>query len=224
MRILALETSSREASVALLQGHQIMQQATLDAGQRTAQWLAPTIDRLWQLAGWAPTDVELVAVTHGPGSFTGLRVGVTTAKTLAYAVGASLLGVNTLEVIARQARLNARHDRVWAVIDAQRQQLFAALFHTPLDSTSAAPIEIKVVDADRWLSELTPGQAVTGPGLGRLQPQIPGHVAVVNQELWTPQAVAVGRIAYERFLAGQRDDPWKLAPLYVRQSAAEEKL
>src|SRR5437773_12166637 len=103
MRVLALETSGTAGSVAVLDDEQLLTAVALDPAQRTARTLAPAIRDVLKHVGWAPTDVQLVAVTAGPGSFTGLRLGVTTAKTFAYAAGCEVLGVNTLEVIAGRA-------------------------------------------------------------------------------------------------------------------------
>lgn len=129
MRILAIESSARECSVAALDGQSGAARLICElpvTGGRTAQALAPTIKNLLDSVDWSVAAIELVAVTVGPGSFTGLRIGVTTAKTLAYAVGAQVIGVNTLAVLADQV-VNA--DRaLWTVIDAQRQELFAARF------------------------------------------------------------------------------------------------
>ena len=88
MRILALETTEMAGSLAAMHDRKLLAEIELDSKQRTAQSLAPGMKTLLAEAGWRPTDVELVAVTIGPGSFTGLRLGVTTAKTFAYAVGA----------------------------------------------------------------------------------------------------------------------------------------
>ena len=103
MRILALETTDLTGTVAALEGDKVLLQNELNPGQRSAQSLAPALARLWQAVGWKPTEIELIAVALGPGSFTGLRVGVTTAKMLAYLARAQVLGVDTLETIAAQA-------------------------------------------------------------------------------------------------------------------------
>src|SRR5690606_26963117 len=126
MKILALETSGMSGEVALLDDGQLLVTETLSPQQRTAQSLAPGIASSLAKANWRAQDIGLVAVTIGPGSFTGLRVGATTAKTFAYAAGCEVLGVDTLEVIAQQAPVSS--DTLWAVLDAQRSQLFAARF------------------------------------------------------------------------------------------------
>ena len=104
MRILALETTDLTGTVAALEGCQLLVERELNPGQRSAQSLAPALAELWQEVGWKPTQIELIAVALGPGSFTGLRVGVTTAKMLAYVAQAQVLGIDTLEAIAAQRR------------------------------------------------------------------------------------------------------------------------
>ena len=88
--------------------------------------LRPALQRVAEAGRLVAASVELVAVAVGPGSFTGLRIGVTTAKTFAYAVGAEVVGVNTLAALAAQAPPSATP--LWTILDAQRQELFAAKF------------------------------------------------------------------------------------------------
>ena len=125
MRILAIETTERIGSVAALNDARLLAEATLTSEQRTAQSLAPALVELLSRARWQAADVDLIAVTDGPGSFTGLRIGVTMAKTLAYAIEAKVLGINTLEVIAAQAPPSEA--AVTAVIDAQPGQFYSAM-------------------------------------------------------------------------------------------------
>jgi tRNA threonylcarbamoyladenosine biosynthesis protein TsaB len=222
---LALETSSLAGSVALLRGDQLLSQRSLPAG-RSTNLLAPTIDQLLKEAGLRPADVRLVAVTVGPGSFTGLRVGATTAKAFAYAVGADVLGIDTLEAVAEQAKprpVVGVHAELHAVLDAQRKELFLARF-TWQDSALVRLDDNRIVAADAWLATLAAGTAVTGPGLDRWESRLPAGVIAVDTALRQPQAATVGRLAVERYRTGKRDDVWKLAPQYLRPSAAEEKV
>jgi tRNA threonylcarbamoyladenosine biosynthesis protein TsaB len=220
-RILALETSGTSGSVAALEGDSLLAEHCLDPSLRSARSLAPGIARLLAEVGWQPRDVRIVAVTAGPGSFTGLRVGLTTAKTIAYAVGAEVLGVNTLEVLAGQAPADAHVVR--AVIDAQRQELFAAEFHREPESPLSRRPQAAIVSIDTWIASLAPGDCVIGPVLPRLRHRLPEYVRVAPEPTWTPMAASVGRVAWQRYAAGERDDVWELAPLYLRRSAAEEK-
>jgi tRNA threonylcarbamoyladenosine biosynthesis protein TsaB len=170
---------------------------------------------------WRTTDIELVAVTKGPGSFTSLRVGVVTAKTLAYSLGARIIGLNTLEVIAAQAQCNS--SRLAVAIDAQRGQVFASTFESGEDRDWRMLEGPRLLDDEQWLSELKPGMAASGAALARLSEQLPAGVELVGQHDWGPRAAAAVQLAWRRHLQGAYDDVWKLAPLYLRKSAAEEK-
>ena len=224
--ILALETSSLAGSVALLSGDQLLTTCPLAADRRSTQTLIPTIDRLLKDTGREPTDIRLVAVTAGPGSFTGLRLGVTTAKTLAYATGADVLGLDTLEVIADQSRSRFNADsapaEIHAILDAQRKELFLARFAWRGANLQRLD-DNRIVRGDEWLAQLPPGALVTGPALSRWEVRLPPGVIAADLILRQPQAETVGRLALAYCQSGRRDDLWKLAPVYLRPSAAEER-
>jgi tRNA threonylcarbamoyladenosine biosynthesis protein TsaB len=252
MRTLALETTERIGSVAAFEDGRLLAQRTLTSEQRSAQSLIPAIGQLLEEFAWKAAEIDLIAVTDGPGSFTGLRVGVTAAKMLAYAAEAEVVGVNTLEVIAAQADIDSQVEHgaasLWTVMDAQRQQLFAARFErdpSDADSSGADPLwrmvePTTIVDKDAWLARLDgldasshDGSAsdervsyavqVSGPALGRLSDSLPAGTVLVDQARWAPKAAAVGLIGIARHRAGRCDDIWTLVPNYFRKSAAEEK-
>src|SRR6185369_16504653 len=158
-RILAIESSGRYASVATLwgdaDGTHLVGQTLLSGDERTAQVLAPAIQQLLTVADWSPKSVELVAVTVGPGSFTGLRIGVTTAKAFAYAIGADVLGINTLEGLALRA--SPSESPLWTILDAQRQELFAAKFIVNKQFELRTEYETCIIPQDAWLARLEPG-------------------------------------------------------------------
>lgn len=231
MRILALETSVRDASVALLEQDRLVSQRILVPQQRTASALVPLMAQQLRAAGWRADQVELVVVSQGPGSFTGLRVGVTAAKTLAYATRAAVMGVPTLDVIA--AQVDGPVPRLDVVMNAQRQQVFVASYESQV--TGWAPLgSVRIVDNQVWLATLAteeplgevigirPAELVTGPALHRLREQIPAVVQVSPPEQWSPRAVTLGRLGLRAYRSGRRNDLWKLVPQYYRPSAAEE--
>jgi len=224
-RILALETSGRHGSVATLWGHpegtESIGQISLTPDQRTAQALAPAIRQLLSNTGWPPASINYVAVAIGPGSFTGLRIGVTTAKVFAYAISAEVIAVNTLDVLATQAAASAKP--LWTIMDAQRQELFAAKYVTESDGQFAVERPTHIISQDAWLADLQTDDCVTGPALNRLATRLPTGIATTSSELWQPMADAVGQVAWRIYRAGQRDDIWRLSPNYYRASAAEEK-
>ena len=125
MKILAIETTDPVGSVAAMTDGKLLLEIELNSQQRSAQSLAPAMKTLMDRVGWKPADMQLVALTIGPGSFTGLRVGLAMAKTFAYAVGAEIMGINTLETIAEAAPENV--SALTAAIDAQRGDIVSAV-------------------------------------------------------------------------------------------------
>jgi tRNA threonylcarbamoyladenosine biosynthesis protein TsaB len=230
MRILAIETTAFTGTVALLERDRTVARRILPDDQRSAQSLVPTMKLLLADASWQANSVKLLAVAQGPGSFTGLRVGVATAKAFAYAMGAEVLGVDTLEAMAAQVLLvverlgNAPSRTIHSILDAQRGQLFAASFRPQASAALALRVsETRVVDLEPWLASLAPDDVVTGPPLAKLRTKLPTGVAAADEALWPPQAEAVGQVAWHHYQKGRRDNLWQLAPQYHRLSAAEEK-
>jgi len=220
IRILALETTVDEGSVAASVDGRLVAEYPLERNHRSAQTLAPTIRQLLDSMAWEPSSVDLVALDIGPGSFTGTRVGVTTAKTFAYAVGAECLAIESLEIVAAQAPSVAAHISV--AINAQRRQVFTANFTRDDDGHPVSTGAIEILDNDVWLESLTPEVTVTGLALEKLCVQLPPHVIIAPQASWIPRAATIAQLAAKHHAAGHRDDLWKLKPLYLRRSAAEE--
>jgi len=221
MRILALETTEKAGGVAAMDGCNLLAELELDRHQRSAQSLAPAIHALLERVHWTPRDVQLVTVVVGPGSFTGLRVGVATAKVFAYAVGAEVLGIGTFEVVAAAAPEQVA--RLATVIDAQRGDVVVQSFARQADGWFAPVGPEELLPADDWLARLTPGDVVSGPGLAKLVDRLPSGVEPLDRSCWPPRASVVGRLAYRYQEIGRRDSLWELAPRYCRPSAAEEK-
>jgi len=237
LNVLALETSGVHGAVACFGGNELLREIPLPADQRSARVLAPTIAEILSEVSWNPRDIDLIAVTTGPGSFTGLRVGVTTAKTLAYATDSQTIGVNTLDVVAHQAGQAGGEAPVHVVMDAQRKQFFWAIYERDEISNERIPNEpildkpmamrcvrpLEIVDQQTWFAGRSPVDWITGPGLKRRKNDQACAAQVVDESDWLPTAVAVGRVALAQFAAHGPDDLWKLVPQYYRPSAAEEK-
>jgi tRNA threonylcarbamoyladenosine biosynthesis protein TsaB len=219
MRILAIETVDKTGSVAALNDGVVLAEDMLDPTRRSAQTLVPGIEVLLHRVGWKPQDVELVAVTTGPGSFTGLRIGVTTAKTFAYATGCQVVGVHTMLAIGwRVPRDVARFS---VVIDAQRNELFAAEL-SRVEDRIVGEESTRIVLGEDWNRELAAGSAVTGPGLETCAGQLRPDVQIVESAFWRPTAASVGEVAWRQYSSGRRDDVLQLRPQYFRRTAAEE--
>jgi len=225
MRILALETSSLRGSVAGLEDGKVVKQDELAAEQRSAQSLAPGVQRLLGHLGWTAKSLDLIAVTRGPGSFTGLRVGLITAKCLCYGTGAQIVGVDTLAVIGRQAIDHIGKDhldrRIVAVLNAYRQQVFVAEYAIEASQMETVK-DSRIEDLSDWLENLS-DEYLCGPLLGRIKDKLPESAVLSDAANWDPQAATVGRLGYEQFSRADVDDFWTLGPTYLRKSAAEEK-
>jgi len=200
---------------------ELIDAAQLPDDQRTAQSLLPTLEKLLKRCGWKPCDLELICVTVGPGSFTGLRLGITTAKTLAYATEAELVGVSTLAAIA--ANVEADGGRLWTMLDAQRQELFTACFEPGWQIQESDLSRTQILGIEDWLKQLQAGDLVAGPPLAKLRERLPAGVEAIDPQLWKPRAAMVGRLGFAAHQQGQGVDPMQLVPNYYRKSAAEEK-
>lgn len=225
MRVVALETSGRSGSLAAIRVEasqvEVVGRLSLPDDRRTAQSLLPSLTTLLEASSWRVGELDLICTTTGPGSFTGLRIGVTTAKTLAYATGAKLVGVHTLAAIA--AAVGGAAERVWAILDAQRQELFAACFQPGWQNENEGLPETLVIGVEDWLGQLRAGDVVLGPPLKKLLGRLPTDVQVADASLWSPRAEAVARLGIAGLERGEAIDPMQLTPHYYRKSAAEEK-
>ncbi|HKI32573.1 MAG TPA: tRNA (adenosine(37)-N6)-threonylcarbamoyltransferase complex dimerization subunit type 1 TsaB [Gemmataceae bacterium] len=215
LRLLLIETSGRAGLVALAEGESLLATRRLDESRHQARDLAPAIADLLASAGWKPRDVSAIVVSRGPGSYTGLRVGVMSAKAFAYAAGGALLAIDTFAVIASQAPADANPLDV--IADAQQQKVYLQRFER------GAPVSPLVIrPAAEWLAE-GPAPWASGPGLRLHQGRLPATVRPVQEALWEPRAESLLALALKRWHAGERDDPFAVEPLYLRPSSAEEQ-
>jgi tRNA threonylcarbamoyladenosine biosynthesis protein TsaB len=145
MRTLAIETSTAASSVAIGEGMQLRGMSVNVDSRGHVGFLIPAIDSCLAQAGWQPSDVELVAVDVGPGPYTGLRSGIATAQAFAAAVGALMVPVSSLTVIAVRAATGRR--RIWPVVDMRRGQVAVAPFR-PLPGGVAPDGGAEVVEPD----------------------------------------------------------------------------
>lgn len=226
MRVLAIDTSLARGSVAAVSEGRSIEIVLPVAGEH-ARRIGGALAGSAEALGWTVGDVELVAVVRGPGSFTGLRVGLATAKALAWATGAALVGVSGFEVIARRtARRGGTFDvPLHVAYDAGRGDLFVA------EATPAPGLPAgfrlsppRLATATAWLAELPAGASVTGPGLAVVADALArrADLAIAPPDAWPPTAADTAELAGRLHAAGQRDAPAALVPDYLRPSYADE--
>lgn len=219
-RLVVIETSGRSGSIAVATGEEIRAVTYLDESRRHARDLAPVLATMLAEQHWKPRDVSAVIVSLGPGSYTGLRVGIMSAKAFAYATGCRLLGIDTFAVIAEQTP--EAIDRVDVLADAQQEKIYIQSFQR--FGISWKPTNaLRVIPFATWLSERNASAAVSGPGLCRWAEQVPTGVVVAAETSWNPSPESLLRLGNRRYLAGERDDVYAVEPLYIRASSAEEQ-
>jgi tRNA threonylcarbamoyladenosine biosynthesis protein TsaB len=222
LRSLVIETSGRIGHVAVAQGGFILGSQLLEEGQRHARDLAPTVRSLLSDQGWEPKSIEAVIVSRGPGSYTGLRVGIMSAKAFAYAAGCRLIAVDTFQAIAQRAPAEA--DVVEVIADAQQDRVYCQRFHRKDSAGNWETIgELKIESLSDWLDRLEGSAVVTGPGLRAYSGRLPGDLSLAAREIWDATPEAILRVAYPRLHEASADEMWTLEPLYLRPSSAEEK-
>lgn len=276
--LLALETSGRSGSIALAKSTESLVELResigsdwslpgrslkilterleilsldLDPTWGSAKTLAPAIQKLLAQDGLTPKDLHAIAVVQGPGSFTGLRVGIATAKVMAYALQIPIVAIDTLEVIAQQvsdSRTEPDSPTVpgsqsldlFAVADAFRGQSFWAKYR--IGAGECLETTRTRIDDNTWLAQELSVQdpsgciAVAGPSLEKLRdcyreiPSAQSQRALDTSPLvWEPKqygeprASTVARLGWRAWLRNQTVEPFGLLPMYYRSSAAEEK-
>ncbi len=214
---LLIETSGRGGFVALAVGDAVVGERTLDPARRQNRDLAPFAAELLSAAGLTPKSLRGVMVSVGPGSYTGLRVGLISAKALAYAVGCELVAVPSFAAVAALAPpelpgVDVISDGLQRLVYAQRYGRAGGLM------TATNPL--RILTLAEWIA--TGPTAVSGPGVALADAALDASVMRVSVELRMPTAASL-------FAAGQgippvsRDELFSLEPLYLRPSSAEEQ-
>jgi len=229
MLILSLDTTTRAGSCALLRDDRVLREHTGDGSRDQAERLPGDLAALLEHEGIALDAIDALAVATGPGSFTGLRVGIATMQGLAMATGKPLIGVSAFDSLALAARAvtarettadreGPRRTLIW--IDAWRGEVFAALYEH--GQQTGAPV---VAPPDVLLEQLR-GQPTlfTGDGAAVYEARIRavlGETARFTTPMAPPLAGAVATLAGQAFRRGDRPLPHAIRPIYVRRSDAE---
>lgn len=240
---LAIETSSASGSVALGRGADVLGIVHFTQPRAHAAEFLPSIDRLCREHGIKPDEIAHVFVSAGPGSFTGLRIGITAARTLALAVAARIVALPTLEVIAQNALdLPEPPPRVCVILDAKRARVYTASFELQRDSDANRPPsqgglqggkddprryspldDPREADPIAYFANQPQDCAVLGEGVLYHKAAVAGSgLKVIPGDLYAPKVETVYRLGSERAAKGLFVAARDLIPIYIRPPEAEE--
>jgi len=221
-KLLIIETSDKPGLVALAEGERLLGERRLDEARQHARDLAPAVAALLAQETWRARDLDGVLVSRGPGSYTGLRVGVMSSKTLAYVLGCRLLAIETFPAIARQAPAEA--NLVDVIADAQQNKIYVQRFQRHSDGASWKKYsDLIILPFAKWSAELPHDIWVSGPGLAQFAAHLPPGRRIVPEADWRARADSLLALGLERWRSGESDDPFHVEPLYLRRSSAEEQ-
>ena len=226
MLLLAFETSAKAASVALFNGEKLLGEQYQNTGLTHSQTLMVMAEDLITQCGCAPSQVEAVAVANGPGSFTGVRIGVAAAKGFAWGREIPLYGVSTLEAMARG--LGAYDGVICPVMDARRSQVYNALFYVNQGAVTRGTEDraIALADLAQELKILSKPIFLVGDGsnlcYNTLLESVPGLVLPPEHRMHQ-RASGVALAAAKKIAAGEAGDGNALTPNYLRLSQAERE-
>jgi tRNA threonylcarbamoyladenosine biosynthesis protein TsaB len=225
MKILAVETSTLMGGVAVVEDEDVICELTLSVGETHSAQLMPAVDFVLKTAGCRADELDAFAVALGPGSFTGLRIGVSTVKGLAVAATKPVVGIPTLEAMAQAFPYCPR--LICPMLDARMKEVYAAFFEAA-DGTISRRSDDLVLGVSDLLSDAKEETLFFGTGAKRYRErivEIMGDLAhFASPEISGARASSVGFLALGKLRRGEVANIDEIEPIYIRESQAIEKL
>lgn len=223
MKILAIDSTAIVASVALCEDEKLIALYTVNNGNTHSETLLPMVESILKEAKFSPSDIDLFAVSNGPGSFTGVRIGCATIKGLAFGRNVPCVGISTLEALAYN--LKGANGIICPVMNARRNQVYNALFRYEGDKLIRLCPD-RAISVSELAEELTNEEKIylSGDGVDITAPFIPQenlgftHPVMIHQN-----AYSIAMLALDAYKAGKYCSDTELAPTYLRPSQAERE-
>ena len=225
MKILGIDTSTAIGSIGLIDEGGIIAEQTLSISRQHASRLIPAIDKTLKSAELKIRDIDAVAVAIGPGSFTGVRIAVSTAKTICYAIKRPIISISTLESIAYN--LAYVPSKICVILDARKNEVYSAVFENGVRQSDDRCLTISAI-----LSEITPPTIFVGDGLKQHATEIESHfkldstdsICLADSTFGLSRGTSVARLGLNRLTNSSVDDPFDIKPNYIRAGVSPPKL
>lgn len=218
--ILNIETATTNCSVSLsLDGETLILREDKSAGYSHAELLHVFIKEVFSNSDYNPTDIHAVAVSKGPGSYTGLRIGVSTAKGLCFALNKPLIAIDTLEILAHQ--LSVKDGFIIPMLDARRMEVYSAIYYSNLEWKRA--VQAEILNEESY-AQLLEGNKVYFLGSGVEKTKIIiKHKNAVFVENCLPSAKEMGGLAQAKYKISDTEDVAYFEPYYLKDFIALKK-
>lgn len=226
MKILGIDTSSMAASVAVIEDNKLICEYTINTKKTHSQKLMPMIENMLELSDLSIREMDAVAICEGPGSFTGLRIGMATAKAIAHVNDIPVIGVNSLEILA--ANMNLCDKKICSILDAQRNQVYTGRYQyegTKLTEIKEIGIEL-IDDLLKELSESDEKWIIVGEAVYKYEDKIKEieNIEIPAASNNVTKSSSLCSVAKEKYDEGKDIyNCYNINPLYIRKSQAEEQ-
>jgi tRNA threonylcarbamoyladenosine biosynthesis protein TsaB len=221
VRILSLETSTTVCSVALHENDSLLATAEFHLEHSHASKLAQLIDTVVKFSGIDLPHINAVAVSSGPGSYTGLRIGTSTAKGICFALNVPLIAIDTLTILSGQMQgMNVDRSLLCPMIDARRMEVYCSV--TDAEGSVIQNVEAKIIDEKSFEDLLREHRMIFfGNGAEKCRNVIT-HTNAAFVDRVTPSAVQLGVMAYKKFQGAEFEDLYHFEPFYLKEFKAKK--
>jgi tRNA threonylcarbamoyladenosine biosynthesis protein TsaB len=224
MKVLGIETSGLIGNIAVCDGNRVVAKKTYGKNFSHGKEIVSSLESIFNEIKWEPNEIDLIAVSTGPGSYTGLRIGVTCAKTLAYGLGKPVIDVPTLDVLVENVKDN-NAKTICPVLDAKRKSVYACIYDRS-NTENKRTTDFLIISPDRLIDILPESTLIFGDGIAPYKEIFTQTdlTIVEDEKLGIADAANVARLGMERYEQGMRCEINSLVPLYLKKSEAEERL
>lgn len=224
MRILGIDTSTMAASVAVIEDNQLVCEYTINTKKTHSQKLMPMIENMLKESDLNINDIDLIGICVGPGSFTGLRIGMATAKAIAHVNNIPIVGVTSLEMLA--ANMNLCDKKICSILDAQRNQVYTAKFEY-IGNRLVQINDTDILEIDKLINEISSSEddyILIGEAVYKYEEKLKDieNISIPSPSHNVTKASSLCSIALEKYNQGENiESCYTINPMYIRKSQAE---